>query len=103
MDSESHTFTGAPADTTLTQRIVRAVADAEGVDPVDLHTPLYEAVNPEALESLFGESARALQPPEAGVRFRYHGWDVRVSAAGDVAVEPIREPSPDATCCTAKE
>ncbi|ELY91830.1 HalOD1 output domain-containing protein [Natrialba taiwanensis] len=36
----------------LSKRIVREVADFEGRDPADL-PPLYEAIDPEALEMIF--------------------------------------------------
>lgn len=68
----------------LSQTIVRAVAEAESTDPTEL-TPLYTAIDPDALEALF----RSPLPGPGGrvdgeIRFSYHGYEVRVTAGGEV-------------------
>lgn len=69
-------------DESLTVQLVQAVADAADVDPVDLSPPLYDAVDPEALEALFA-------PTEGGttrrgrVEFSYAEYRVTVSVDGD--------------------
>lgn len=65
--------------------IVRTVADAEGVDPVALEPPLHDAVDPDALESLFPDGADGV------VRFEYCGHEVAVSSDGVVT---LTEPAP---------
>lgn len=40
----------------VSERIIETVAVCEGVDPVDLQTPLYEAVDTEALDAMFAAS-----------------------------------------------
>ncbi|OTF01759.1 HalOD1 output domain-containing protein [Halorubrum sp. SD683] len=64
-------------------QIVDAVAETEGVDPVTLDPPLAEAVDPDALETLIGESTAS--NPE--IQFAYRGHDVVVDASGHVQVE----------------
>jgi hypothetical protein len=72
----------------ISQRIVQAVADAEGVDQMDL-TPLYTAIDPDALETLFEPQLRGASGRVHGeIRFSYHGYEVRVSAAGEVDLAP---------------
>lgn len=68
--------------------VVEVVADAEGVDPLEL-PPLYEAIDPDALDALFRPSAcRTDVPPTSGeVRFGYHGHEVHITAAGRVSLE----------------
>lgn len=70
----------------LSSAVVHAVADAEGADPLDL-TPLYDAVDPDALDSLFasltGEGAASIDE----VSFEYEGYDVTVTADGSVSLE----------------
>lgn len=81
--TQSATATDSDATDRLVHAVTSAVADAEGVDPWDLR-PLYDVVDPEALESLVGESStdRVLE-----VTFAYHGYEVTVDAEGDVSVQ----------------
>lgn len=69
------------------ERIVEAVADAEGVDPLEL-PPLYDAVDPDAVDSLFAPQLRVGSVPshDAAVRFEYHGYVVRVAATGRISL-----------------
>lgn len=71
----------------LTTTVVRAVAEAKGIDPLDLEECLYDVVNPEALEQLF-------TPIDGGSRqgavvFRLAGCRVEVNATNHVAAELI--------------
>ena len=65
--------------------IVDLVADLEGVDPSELSPPLYSAIDPEALDALFGPSADGLAT-EGGVQFQYRGYEIRVRGDGEVAI-----------------
>lgn len=66
----------------ISQAVVEAVAEAEGVDPTEL-TPLYAAIDPDALESLFEPSLPSTDGRVVGeIRFPYHGYEVRVTASG---------------------
>jgi hypothetical protein len=70
------------ADITPSVAVVEAVADREGVAPEDLQTPLYERLNPEALDSLFRGSS-------GSVTFEYLEYVVTVDSTGTVELEPI--------------
>jgi len=66
--------------------VVEAVAAHEGVDPLDL-PPLYDAVDPSALDTLFAPR------PDGSVRdgqlsFRFAGYDVTVHTSGEVDLDP---------------
>lgn len=79
------TGTGAePDERPVSVAVVEAVADAEGVDPVGLETPLYEAVDPDALEALVGASGHG--GFEGYVSFVYCGYDVTVDPRGGVTL-----------------
>ena len=67
-------------DRPTSERIVEAVADAADVSKLELQ-PLYEVVDPDALESLFRAGSTGT------VRFTYHGHRVVVSSHGDVTVD----------------
>lgn len=62
--------------------VVTAVADASGMDIAEL-PPLYEAIDPEALNDLF--TARS-EPAVGQVSFQYAGYDVVVRGSGVVEV-----------------
>lgn len=67
-------------------RVVKAVAAAEGVDPMTLDPPLNAVVDAAALDQLFRPSG---EPAASTVRvtFRYRGHDVTVEADGRVTVD----------------
>jgi hypothetical protein len=70
--------------------VIAAVAEREGVDPVDLEPPVYDAryevVNPEALDSLFGTRENGRQRPTGRVEFPFCGYHVVVTSDGEVEV-----------------
>jgi len=68
----------------LSVTVVEAVADAEGVDPIDLLTPLADAVDPDALDVIF-------QNGTGRVSFDYSGYEVTVDAEGTVSVSALQE------------
>lgn len=68
----------------VSRAVVEAVADAHGVSPLDLEPPLYEAVDPDALEQFV---ARADHPAASvTVTFTYAGHEVTVDGDGEVSV-----------------
>lgn len=74
-----------PSNRSLSHAVVEAVAEAEGVDPVALRTPLYEAIDPDALDAVF-ESADESPPLDGRVFFEYYGYTVAVASDGTVAL-----------------
>jgi len=71
----------APTDPApLSTRVIFALADAAGTDPVELDPPLYEVVDLEALDALASSDA------EARVEFEYEGYSVTVRADSSVVV-----------------
>lgn len=77
-------------DERVTQAVLRAIADAEDVDPVDLDTPLNAVVDPEALDALF-EPRFGGRPRSTGeITFTYCGYDVSVRDGDHVALSEAR-------------
>lgn len=60
--------------------VLEAVAAAEGCEPTDLNVPLYECVDPDALDAIVSS------PLSGRVRFVYHGYELAVDGNGDVTV-----------------
>jgi hypothetical protein len=60
--------------------VVEAVATAEGWAPADVPEPLYESVDPDALEALVASVDRGR------ITFTYLGYEVTVDADGTVTL-----------------
>ncbi|MXV64042.1 hypothetical protein GS429_18630 [Natronorubrum sp. JWXQ-INN-674] len=65
----------------VSEKVVRAVAEREGADPTALHPPLYDAINPEALDSLFGDRAT-----DGRVEFHWLDYRIVVFSSGSIRV-----------------
>ena len=70
----------------LSMKIVTAIADHVGVDPLALHPPLYEVIDLEALEALFRSPTGGKNPAIDRVVFSYDGIYVGISNGADVEV-----------------
>lgn len=68
-------------DITVVEAIVRKIASLEEIDPIELEPPLYDAIDPDALQRLL-QSSEAVET----VRFTYAGWVVDVRGDGRVSV-----------------
>lgn len=66
-------------------KVVEAVAAREGVETTALDVPLYEAVDPDALDALVRSSA--VGRSALTVHFSYYGYSVTVSSDGSVELE----------------
>lgn len=74
------------SETPPTTVVIEAIAEHEGLDPMDLEQPLYEVINTDALDSIIGYAEVAQAPSDIDVRFSYNGCRVHVSGDGSVAV-----------------
>lgn len=66
---------------TASQRVIEALASAGNTDPLEMTTPLYEVVDPDALNALLDTDA----PVE--IQFEYEGRAVVVRSDGQVSVD----------------
>lgn len=69
------------ADDRVSVAVLEAVAAEEGCEPTDLDVPLYEHVDPEALDALVSS------PIEGHVSFTYHGYRLTVDGEGTVWID----------------
>lgn len=65
----------------ISGRVLEEVAAQEGTSPVDLDQPLYDVVDPDALNALFAGST-----PPATVRFTYLDYEIVVHGDGRIDV-----------------
>jgi hypothetical protein len=81
---------GVPAS----QRVVEVVATVTETDPV-LMEPLFDAVDPDALDDLFAPTCDERVRPSTGcVTFRYEKCVVELHADGRIAVTPRADEVP---------
>lgn len=69
------------ADDRPSVAVLEAVAAEEGCKPTDLDVPLYEYVDPEALDALVSS------PIDGLISFRYYGYDLTIDGNGTVWVD----------------
>lgn len=60
--------------------ILEAVAAQDGVDPMELEPPLFDVVDPDALEAILSTGATAQS--EVTVTFEWAGYDIVVGSDG---------------------
>jgi hypothetical protein len=61
--------------------VVTAVAEEAGVDPITID-PLYEVVDPDALDTIVASRSYLHGSPNASTEFTYHGYRVLIKANG---------------------
>lgn len=66
----------------LSTIVVDKVAAREDVSPCDLHEPLYDVIDPEALDALFATVTGQLQ-------FEYHGYKITADSNGTIDLTPL--------------
>lgn len=84
---------GPAEDDGLTTAVVFAVAEAEGISPRDVHPPLYEVIDPSALEAAMyrpGEQSSDIDAPST-TEFMYRGYRIVVQNDGWVRVHERSE------------
>lgn len=66
--------------------LVEAVAEAKGVDPLDLRETLYDSVDPDALDSLFQVDSHGAPRTDGSVTLQLCGCRVVVQSTGLIRV-----------------
>ncbi|MXV62942.1 hypothetical protein GS429_12860 [Natronorubrum sp. JWXQ-INN-674] len=68
------------------EAVVTAVAALVGAKPIELE-PLYDAVDPDALDSLVDHARRVDDAGTHELRFTYEGFDIGVQSDGQVRIQ----------------
>lgn len=66
------------------QSVVEELAAQEGVDPLDLDVPLYDAIDPDALNALFSPTNDGTERAGGRIVFTIDGYEVTVDGDGQV-------------------
>ncbi|ELY90756.1 HalOD1 output domain-containing protein [Natrialba taiwanensis] len=83
--------------------ILQQIATAEGVEPTELEPPLYNVIDPDALDALVQSMAdrtntdfeTQTKPARSKIEFTYCGYTVRVDETGRVDVRPTADRRPE--------
>ena len=78
----SHIQTIETDSRSVSQTVIDAVAAAEGTPPTELTPPLYDVIDPEALDKVFAGKASL-----GKLVFNYNSYEINVEADGYVAVK----------------
>ena len=90
---QPRTYTAAD-DESMSEAVVAALRDAAGVtgsdedagvEPVGVLTPLFETIDPDALNALFSPTQNG-DTRTGSVTFTHDGYEVTVTHAGDITV-----------------
>lgn len=73
-------------DEDLTAAIVYAVADAKGIDPLDLDANLYDVVDISAIDSPFGTPVSENPKVRGSLEFEFAGSRVFVTSDGSIQI-----------------
>lgn len=79
-----HRVAGDNFDRSVSVTVVEALAEAEGVSPLDMESRLYEAVDPDALDQLLSSNGTTLR--NGRVEFSVSGFQVSVTVDDHVSV-----------------
>lgn len=86
-----------PSGKPPSQAVIETVADAEGVESVELEPPQYEslhaAVDPAALDALFAERSNGEPRPRGTVSFAFCDYHVTVGGDGAITLDESTEPA----------
>lgn len=78
----------SPDSQSGSEAVITAVADAKGVSTVDVNPPLYEVIDPDALDTVVASMTRRPDELTGRVEFPYSGYEVTITGDGHVSVTP---------------
>lgn len=79
-----------PAES-VSGKVLGTVAARKNTEPTELQPPLYEVIDPDALDALFSPKGDGGVRTGGEVQFTYCGYEIRVTSNGDVRAIPNEE------------
>lgn len=76
------------AERSLSESVVHAVAEAEGIEPDRVASRVYDAVDPDALDRLFESPNDRIKRQDAQLSFRLDEYEVLIQGGELVMVRP---------------
>lgn len=90
MTTPNHLYHPSPSEP-LSQTVVEAVADANGVDCAELDDRLYDCLDPDALDRLFAPAETSSSDRRGVVVFSMAGCRVEIRSDRVVTVTPTHD------------
>jgi len=84
---ETRTAATESGDHPISQAVVETVADAENVDPIDIEVPLFDVVDPDALDAFYRSARDNASVGLTSIDFSYYGYQIRVDETGVTVTE----------------
>ena len=85
-EEQSMTTAREDRSSSLAHQIITEVASREGVEPLDLDVPLYDAIDPEALEALFTRPRNLSTESTLTLSFTYYDYEIVVDSDRSISV-----------------
>lgn len=89
MEAATQAAFGQQSSEKLSQTIVKLIADLEGTSPAELSPPLYSAIDPEALDSLFHLPTTTESQTQGHVHFTYCEYKIHVEETGEIEITHV--------------
>ena len=83
----------ASRDEPISATVIRAVAIVTNMPPMDFD-PLFETIDPDALNQLFNGPNSDSPQDASGVAFRFNDYTVQVDATGTIEITPAEDANP---------
>ena len=87
MSTKQRTETVQRSSESVTEAVVAAITEELDADPLEID-PLHDAVDPDALEALFANTASAARR-DGEITFESNGCSVTVTATGNVSARAL--------------
>ena len=84
MDSDEWHLSAHPSGEWVTHHVIEAVSRAKDVEPARLEPPLYDAIDPDSLQTLLNSTDE-----DAAVTFHYQELAITVCADGQISLAEI--------------
>lgn len=75
----------------LSGEVLDRVAACKNTEPTELEPPLYEVIDPDALDEIFTPKRNGRARTGGQVRFTYCGYEIQVTSNGEVRAEPTEK------------
>lgn len=85
--TSAHTRTPWGQAFSTSEAVVEAVAEAEGISSAKVWPPLYEAIDPDALDELFACRSFRTDRTHGRIVFPYCGYEITVYSDGRVRID----------------
>ncbi|GAA0246121.1 HalOD1 output domain-containing protein [Haladaptatus pallidirubidus] len=89
MNERANTVETPITDGRVSEAVIHAISRVNGVDPLELDSPLYDTIDPDALDRLFQPTPTAARDIKSSVSFTVAGCEVTITDNRVVAAKRL--------------